>query len=121
MRIVIFENYLFHRHCFLRRRVLSRGLPELQPVALRIANPSEPAVLQILHLLCDLHMFPSKLSKDPVEISHSVVYHELFLRVTEVTGVRWERGPNSVAELFRILRAAPCEEHSVLSSLQPEM
>src|SRR5712692_11973090 len=104
MRIVIFETYLFHWHCFLRRQVLSRGLPELQPVALRIANPSEPAVLRILYLLRDLDMFPSKLSKDPVEIFHSVVYHELFATVTEIGRVCREQGPYGMTQLLGSFR-----------------
>src|SRR6266852_509751 len=96
MRMVIFESYLFHWHCFLRRQVLSRRLPELEPVALRIANPSEPAVLQILHLLRDLHMFPAKISKSPVEIFHSVVYHDCFRRLRKysvLSGNKAHTGP----------------------------
>src|SRR5450432_3622085 len=82
----------------------SGGLPELDPVALRIGDPAEPAdALHFLRLLRHVGSVGPQLREHRVEVAYPEVEHGLLAAGPEVVGVglegREDRRPCLLAPL----------------------
>jgi AcrR family transcriptional regulator len=82
------------------RKGLRSGLPELDPVALRVDDPAESAhALEVLHLGRDLGPVTAQLGQHGVQVADPEVEHGLLGGRAEVVGVGRERRERGDARL----------------------
>src|SRR5438552_8283315 len=82
------------------------SLPQLNPVAFRISNPREAAVIGVLNLLYR-HSFATKLCQQPRQIGYPVIDHHRRRRGTEIGCVGGEESPSRVANAIGVLLVSP--------------
>src|SRR5437870_10996252 len=87
---------LFHPHRFFGLTVHLGRLPELDPVPLRVRDPSETAVWGVLDLPIDGNSFSAKAREQAVQILHAIVDHEGRAVLAEVLRVAGKDRPNGV-------------------------
>src|SRR3989442_4446849 len=94
---------------------MSRRFPQFEAIPLRIRDPSEATVLEVLDLPSYLDSFGAEGPEHASQILHAVVDHERRAVLAEVLRVSEEDRPDRVPPDLAFLAASPREEgHRVL-------
>jgi hypothetical protein len=88
-------------------------LPQLDPIALRVHDPGEAAVIVVLAFGVDFDSFFAERGEQRVQVVHQLVDHEPRPARIEIFRVFFEERPDCHAGAFRIFRIAPMEHHAL--------
>src|SRR5437870_2601321 len=99
-----------HGHRLLRSAIRLRRLPKFDPISLRVDDPSEAAILELLDFRIDRDAFLPKCGDHGVQVLHPIVDHERRIVGSEVRCVRGEDRPDRVTDALPILAASPGEQ-----------